>query len=146
MDDEEVEPEEANTQQEPSGSAANQSADETKTSNDEIETEEIDLPELDLGMAHVDQDKKPNKKGSNGTISKTIKKPTRKYCVAMITRRSHHHHRASITTGTTLTPTRSKLRTPTTAIERGDRGRTTIGITIQDNSLTRCKPKGEEGR
>ena len=74
-DDEEVEPEEANTQQEPSGGAANQSANETETSNDEIQREEIDLPKFDSGWAHVDQDKKPKKKGSNGAISKTTRKP-----------------------------------------------------------------------
>ena len=56
--------------------AANQSADETETSNDEIQTAEINLPKLNSGMAHVNQDKKPNEKGSNGAISKTTKKPT----------------------------------------------------------------------
>ena len=74
-DNEEVEPEEATTQQEPSGGAANQSTNKTETSNNEIQSEELDLPKSDSGLAHVDQDKKPNKKGNNGASSKTTRKP-----------------------------------------------------------------------
>ena len=74
-DDEEVEPEEATTQQEPSGGTANQSTNETDTSNEGIQSEELDLPKFDSGSTHVNQDKKTNKKGNNGTIPKVPRKP-----------------------------------------------------------------------
>ena len=75
-EDKEGEPEEAATQQEPSGGTANQSND-TETSDEEVQLEELDLPKFDPGPTNVDQDKKVNKKG-RGTIPRAIKKPVPK--------------------------------------------------------------------
>ena len=74
-DDEEVEPEEATTKQEPSGGTVNQSTNKTDTSNEGIQSEELDPPKFDSGSTHVNQDKKTNKKGNNGTIPKVARKP-----------------------------------------------------------------------
>ena len=75
MDDKEEEPEEAVAQQEPSSGTANQSTNETDTSNEGVQLEELDLPKFDPGPTHVDQDKKTNKRGNGGTILKVVKKP-----------------------------------------------------------------------
>ena len=70
-----MEPKEANIQQQPSGGTANQAINKIEVSNDEAQTEEFNLPKFDLGAACGEKDKKPNKKGCNGTIPKTAKKP-----------------------------------------------------------------------
>ena len=75
-EDKEGEPEEAATQQEPSGDSANQLND-TETSNEEVQLEELDLPKFDPGPTNVDQDKKANKKGRR-TIPRAVKKPVPK--------------------------------------------------------------------
>ena len=80
-------------------------------------------------------------------IIKTHHKDRTTNGTAHITTYSHHHQRASITTGTPPTTTSSKPRTPTTAIEGGgDQGKTTIGITIQDNSPAKCESTDEGGK
>ena len=75
-EDEEGEPEEAATQQEPSGGTADQSND-TETSEEENQLEELELPKFDPGTTNVDPDKKVNKKG-RGTIPRAVKKPVPK--------------------------------------------------------------------
>ena len=74
-DGEGAEPKEANIQQQPSGSAAEQATNEAEVSNDKAQTEEIDLPKLDLGAACSDKDKKPSKKGCNGISPKPPEVP-----------------------------------------------------------------------
>ena len=50
---------------------------EDEISSDETQAEELDPPKADSGTAHVEEKKKTNKRGGNGTIPK-IKKPAPK--------------------------------------------------------------------
>ena len=73
-EDEEGEPEETATQQEPSGGTADQSND-NETSEEEDRLEELELPKFDPGTINVEPDKQVNKKGGRGTIPRAVKKP-----------------------------------------------------------------------